>query len=77
MSILEPLGSVIELASKLAAQKIVSGKMTKVEAFEYAEKLVQEMVETDEYKQAQQEVWNQFADVKDIRFVDKVEFKNG
>ena len=74
MNIFNPLGSVIELVSKVAAQKIISGEMTRVEAFEYADKLAQEIVETDTYKQACKKVWDAYADIKDIPFGDKIEF---
>ena len=74
MSILEPFGSVVELASRLAAQEVISGEMDIFEASEYANKLVQEMVESDEYKQARQRVLDQYMDVKDIPYGDKVVF---
>lgn len=74
MSILEPFGSVVDLASRLAAQKVVSGEMDRFEAFAYADKLVQEMVESDEYKQARQRVLDQYMDVKDVPYGDKVGF---
>ena len=68
MLILQPLGSVIELAAELAAQKIISGEMTRFEAFEYADKVIQEIINSEKYKEARQNVINQFADVKDIPF---------
>ena len=72
VSILEPFNSVVELASSLAAQKIISGEMDRFEAFEYADKLVQEMVESDEYKQERERVLNKYADIKSVPFGDNV-----
>jgi len=76
VSILEPFGSVVDLASRLAAQKVVSGEMDRFEAFEYANQLVQEMIESDEYKQARQRVLSKYADIKDVPFGDKTYFDN-
>ena len=74
ISSLEPMSSVIDVACRIAANKYMSGEITKTEAFEYADKLVDEIIETDAYKQARQEVLNKFIDVKDIKFGDKVDF---
>ena len=74
MSILEPFGSVVELASRLAAQKVISGEMDRFEAFEYANQLVDQMVQSDEYKMQRQRILSKLIDVKDVPFGDKVNF---
>ena len=75
LDIFEPLNSVIVVAAKAGAAKYISGEMNKVEAFEYADKLVSQWIETDEYKKAVQETWNKFADIKYVKFGEKVVFK--
>lgn len=76
MSILEPFGSVVELASRLAAQKVISGEMDIFEAFEYANQLVDQMVQSDEYKMQRQRILSKLIDVKDVPFGDKVDFSS-